>query len=111
MQSWVLGSNTLRKGLLSLSAIKITSSFPSSPLVRVFLPSFCVLNVFLGGNMRNFMMTVVKGKLDRKHSYMSQSLEGGFIGRALSEVEGEARMGGSEGSLKLRYTTRIQKTF
>jgi len=60
--------------------------------------------------MRNFMMTVVKGKLDRKHSYISQSLEGGFIGRALSEVEGEARTDGSEGSLKLRYTTKIQKT-
>lgn len=61
----MLGSPALRKSLLCLSAVKTTSSFPSSPLVRdFFLPSFCILHVFPPGNMRNFMVTVVKGKLD-----------------------------------------------
>lgn len=50
-------------------------------------------------------------RTSQKACYISQSLEGGFTGRALYKVEEEAGVGGSEGSLELRYTTSLLKTF
>ena len=47
-----------------LSGIRMTSLPPFSPPVRVYLPSFCILGVFLHEIMSGSVMAVVKGNLD-----------------------------------------------
>ena len=57
-----------------LSGMKMTSLPPFSPPVRVYLPSFCILGVFLHERTRGSVMAVVKENLDINTIFMKHDV-------------------------------------